>query len=107
VNLFDRRAHLREPSDHSELSPRKPPLGSKCIYPTVAPFNPLQGTSHSEWSRSVAASLLRLRNVAPHGGRTEVPRLHAPQTCPLDGGSPTVALGEAPSKPRRVISKRE
>ena len=62
--------------------PRKTPLGSKVNISKVAPLEPLQAASYSEWSRSVAAFLLRLRNVPLTGERAEVLRLHAPQTVP-------------------------
>jgi hypothetical protein len=37
---------LGEPSDHSELSPRKPPLGSKFNVSTVAPLEPLHAANY-------------------------------------------------------------
>ena len=47
------------------------------------------------------AFLLRRRNVPLTGERVEVLRLHVPQTWgPLENLSPTVLLGEAPSKAR-------
>jgi hypothetical protein len=58
--------HL-EPSDHSEFSPGSLRSAPSPYMFTVAPLQPLQAAGHSEWSRSVAASLLRLRNVPVTG----------------------------------------